>query len=237
LHYPFHDPQYIGLITKLIKKIQPDGVVQLGDFVDFHQISSYDKDPSRSGDIVEDLRLYAAQLDVWEQALPPGAEWRQLEGNHEDRLRRYVWRQAPELHKAIKSVPEILRFPERNKRGRCSYRWFGISNWKSCRIGDVALFHGHFFNEHTAAKMLGRYRTKAIQGHTHRYQVVSDGHLWAVTLGHGSNEAETAHSPVPPCWQQALGVLTVDSQGRGHFEGCLVERGATVFRGEVVCSR
>lgn len=238
LHYPYHDPQFINLITKLIEKIKPDGVVQLGDFVDWYQISSYDRDPSRLSDIVEDISLYAAQLDIWEKVLPEGSEWRQLEGNHEDRLRRYVWRKAPELHRAIKSIPEMLRFAERNKRGKSLFRYFGTQGgWKACRIGDVALFHGHFFNEHTASKMVQRYGSKAIQGHTHRYQVVSNGDLWAVTLGHGSNEAETAHSPVPPMWQQALGVLTVDAQGRGHFEGILVDRGSCVFRGEVLRSK
>jgi len=233
LHVPFQDARFIQLVSKIITLLKPDGVVQLGDAIDWWQLSKYAKDPTRTRDAFDDLAEYAGLLDEWEALLPEGCEWRQLQGNHEHRLERYVAEKAPDLAKMIRSMTEMLRFPERNKRGGL-WRWFEMGNWRACKLGDVVLHHGFYFSEHTAHRILQKYKCKMVTGHTHRVQLVSDGDLWAATLGHGSKEDETSHAPVRTGWQQALGVLSIDPQGRGHLEVILVDRGQCIFRGQHV---
>ena len=231
LHFPFLDPKYLKIVEKLIKDIRPAGIVQLGDFVDWFQISSFDKDPSRLNTAYEDLELYRELLDRWEKLLPPGSVFHQIEGNHEDRLRRYIWQRAPQIAKMIRSITEMLQFPERNRRGRVKFKWHDLSNWQSCKIGDVYLFHGFYYNQHVAMTLLNKYHANVVAGHTHRVQYVTNGRHFACSLGHGSDEGQTAHSPVPTGWEQAIGLLNV-CDGKGSLEIYLVRDGETVIRGK-----
>lgn len=167
----------------------------------------------------------------WAALLEDGCEYLQLEGNHEDRLRRYVWGNAREIAQMVYIVPEMLGFKELNKLRAVSFKWHPIGNYKSCRIGDTILHHGHFFNEHVAVNNLKRYPEKLITGHTHRLQLAYYGDKWSCTLGHGSLEASTAHIPAPSGWCQAFGVLT-EVRGECSLEVIPVNNGRCVLRGE-----
>jgi hypothetical protein len=233
LHVPFACQKYLLIIEKLIKKLQPTGIVQLGDALDFFQVSSYSKDPLRKNRVYEDLQAYAKILDRWEDLLPKDSEIHQLCGNHENRCTRWIWERCPELAEMFKSIPDSLEFKERNKRGKVWYQWHEYNKWDSCKIGDTTFFHGFYFNQHVAMGNLAKYNCNSISGHTHRFQHVSNGRNWAVSLGHGSDEKKTAHSPVPTGWQQMLGVYTV-VKGKGHLETISIKDGFAVFRGVVL---
>ncbi len=226
LHVPFHDIQYLKIIAKVIEQVKPHGLIQLGDALDFFQISKYLSDPSRKTDIVDDILTYKEILGEWEALLPQATTILQLEGNHESRLTRYIWANARDIHKAVRSVPEMLGFKGKLK-------WFPLSDWKACRIGDCVLHHGHFFNQHVGVGNLTRYPTKLITGHTHRFQYVTNGERFSVTLGHGSNEEDTAHSPTPTGWQQAFALLH-EIRGVTYLEPVLVVGGKAVLRGVVI---
>jgi UDP-2,3-diacylglucosamine pyrophosphatase LpxH len=230
IHVPYHDPSFIALITAAIKIIRPNGLVQLGDALDFWQVSSYDKNPLRKQTMMEDVQIYSKILDEWEQALPRNAEIIQLEGNHEDRLRRYIWKHAKELADGwVRTVPEMLNL--RKRRIKCS--WHEIANYQSCKIGDCILHHGHYFNEHVAVGNLKRYPKSIITGHTHRFQMADSGERFSASLGHGSNEHQTAHQPTPTGWKQAFGILTVVN-GKSSLEPILVHKGQCVLYGKVL---
>jgi hypothetical protein len=233
LHYPYHDPLFVRLIEKLIKVIKPSGgLVGLGDALDFFQLSDYDKDPSRINNVYDDLMLFKNQLDRFEDLLPKGTTVNLLAGNHEIRCQKIVWRKAPQIAKLIKSLPEVLDFPARNKRGKVRFIWHDYSNWKSCKLGDLTIHHGSLFNKHTAATLLDKYHCKILTGHSHRLQLIYQGDLFACTLGHGSNEHETAHLPHPMGWTQALALVTV-VRGIANIEVIHVKDGRCVFRGKV----
>lgn len=227
LHVPFHDPSYIALTNLVVKKLKPDGIIQLGDALDFWQVSKYEKNPLRKQTIGEDAALYKVILQQWADLLPVTGVIHQLEGNHEDRLRRYVWANAKELAGLVQTVQEMIGLRDLGIRTI----WHPIGQWDSCKIGDAVCHHGHFFNMHAAAGNLIKYPKSLITGHTHRFQYVSNGTRFSCTLGHGSNESETAHQPTPTGWQQAFGVLTVAS-GRAHLEPVLVHDGECVLYGK-----
>jgi predicted phosphodiesterase len=232
LHIPFHCPKYLKLVTKILKHLRPNGIVQLGDALDFWQLSTYDKDPARKNTIGDDIAEWNAVIGQWMALLPRNGEIHLLEGNHEFRLHRYVARHARDLHEIVRPLPSLLNIKERNAASSITVKWHPYTKWSSCRIGDCTLLHGFYFNAHVAATNLAKYRTNVICGHTHRLQHVADGVHYSVTLGHASDEIQTAHQPTPTGWTQALAILTVDDAGKTGVEVITVNQGKAVVRGK-----
>ena len=206
LHVPYHDLSYVRLISRVITFLKPDGIVQLGDALDFWQVSRFEKDPSRKNTIYDDLKTYRSIMMEWESLMPKDTFFYQLEGNHEHRLTRYIWNHAKEISEITKTVPEIL-FERDDHRKGIERQFYPLNDWKACQIGDCVLHHGIYYNAHVAVGNMTKYPTKFICGHTHRFQFVSNGDKFSCSLGHGSDEQYTAHSPVPSGWQQCFGIL------------------------------
>lgn len=234
VHVPYHCPKAVKLITKIIKELNPDGLVQLGDALDAFQISTYSKDPSRRNLLVDDIEDWKLILNEWARHLKSGASIHLLEGNHEHRLSRYIAGNCRDLHGLVPDWPTLLGIELRNKTSRHKWHWHPYSKWNSCQIGDCTLLHGFYFNQHVAATCLAKYRTNVIFGHTHRVQYVSDGVHYAASLGHISNEAETAHQPTPTGWQQSIGLLHVDGQGKTKLDIVTISNGQAVIYGKKI---
>lgn len=232
MHVPFHSESFLKLTYTLLKQHKFNGIIQLGDALDAFQLSTYDKDPARKNTIVDDIEDFKKILTKWASLLPSGSEIHLLEGNHEYRLHRYISRHAKEIHELIKPIPILLNLKERNEAGNIKFTWHPYAKWNSLMLGDCVLLHGFYFNQHTAMTNLKKYRCSTISGHTHRVQYVTDGTHFACSLGHGSNESITAHQPTPTEWTQALGVLTVDNNGKSTLEIITVKDGEAVFRGK-----
>jgi hypothetical protein len=233
IHAPYHDLKFLDAVAQAVVIVKPKGVIQLGDALDCWQISQYDKNPTRKSRIVDDIRTYNEILDVFEKIMPRGSQWIQLEGNHEDRLRRYMWKNAGAVVELCRDWPELLKFDQRNARRRVNFSWFPLDKWDACKIGDTTFHHGHFFSKHVAANNLNVYRCNFIQGHTHRLQSVDDQDYFSVSLGHGSDPIATAHTPTPNPWKQAFGIYDV-IDGKGHFTPVRFTDGTAVVRNKVV---
>lgn len=204
--------------------------MQLGDAMDWFQLSRFDKDPSRKNTARDDLEMYREQMVKWAAMLPSGSEFRQLEGNHEARLTKYVWGRAGDLSQMVYVTADMLGIKELNKCTSTKFSWHPISNYRSCIIGDCILHHGVFFDQNVAASNLKRYMQKIIQGHSHRLQLIYHGDLWSCSLGHGSQEEQTAHIPAPNGWRQAFAILT-EIRGECSIEIVPVQDGKCIFRG------
>jgi len=229
VHVPFFCSKTAKIITKIIKEFNFDGLVQLGDAVDAFQISTYSKDPSRRNLLVDDIEQWKQLLNEWTRHLKPGANIHLIEGNHEYRLSRYISGQARELHGLVPDWPTLLNLDLRNKVGTHKWHWHRYTKWDSCRIGDCVLTHGYYYNEHVAMQCLKKYRTNIIFGHTHRFQYVNDGFHYAATLGHISDEKETAHQPTPTGWTKCIGILSVENSGKTHFDPILIDNKAVIY--------
>lgn len=232
LHCDKHDNKFINISIQLIRKLRPKYVVQCGDAMDFSTISSYVNPVDSTDCIMKDINAYNKILDMWQAAMPDGSVFHQIEGNHSERAGRFLAKNCRQIHKLVKSIPEMLKLKERSK-GKIKFYWHKYHEWNSCKIHDVHIFHGTYFDKHVAVNNLDRYKClKSVQGHSHRFQYAADGKVWAVSLGHGSDASKTAHIPAPNVWQQAIGVITfVD--GKGHFEPLIINNGMGVFRGEM----
>jgi hypothetical protein len=234
IHVPFHDRKFIKLTNKIIKEINPDGLVQLGDALDAFQISTYSKDPARRNYLVEDIDEYKLILNEWARNLKSGAQIHLLCGNHENRLSRYIAGQCRDLHGLVPDWKTLLGIDLRNKCGTHKWHWHPYMKWNSCQIGDVVIHHGFYYNQHVAMTMLAKYKCSMISGHVHRVQYVTDGHHYAATLGHGSDESDTAHNPVPTGWQQCLGLLHVSNSGKTSLDIITVKDGKAVLHGKQI---
>ena len=234
LHYPYHCKLYVKLATKIIKELNVDGLVQLGDAIDAFQISTYSKDPGRRNLLADDIDEYKFQLNEWARHLKSGAQIHLLEGNHCYRLTRYIASNCRDLHGLVPDWKTLLQIDLRNKAGRHKWFWHPYTKWDSCKIGDCVLLHGFYYNQHCAATSLSKYRTNIIFGHTHRFQYVMDGQNYAISLGHGSDESETAHQPTPTGWEQVMALLHVDAHGKTSVDILRVKNGRTVVYGEQI---
>ncbi len=240
IHSNHEDPKFINISIKIIEELkaskasQLKGFISLGDGLDFWQISTYDKDPSKKNTIGQDIAHYNKIIDRWSNAMPKDSDMHFLQGNHELRLERYISRHAKELHDIVRPLPDLLKFPERNNDGKHKWHWHKYSNWKSLVIGDCALFHGFYFGKNVAMDALAKYKMSVCFGHVHRSQVVWDGDNFAATFGHGSLEHKTQHSPSPSNWSQGIGILTLLPNGKTNIEIIHIQNSMGVFRGKII---
>lgn len=167
LHIPYHDKHAWQLTLNIISVVKPDVINLLGDMLDFYKLSSFDKDPARfeDGGLQEDLDQWVHMAREMQVAAPKRCIYRLLPGNHEDRLRRYMWRN-PELHglKALE-LPNLMRLEELE----IEYS----ANEIEIVPGKLVAKHGDIVRKDSAysakAEMLREgFAISTISGHTHR---------------------------------------------------------------------
>lgn len=96
VHIPFHDEIALRLALRVIKLVKPDYVVLNGDIVDFFGISRFTKNPARALEFHNEISIARDVIHRIRDAAQ-GATWIYIEGNHEARMKDYIYRRAPEL--------------------------------------------------------------------------------------------------------------------------------------------
>lgn len=167
-HHPYADPGAWRLMLKCARIFRPDRIVVLGDFVDFYAVSDHDKDPRRGSQLDAEVKVANEALDDLDAI---GAAHRHFcEGNHENRLYRYLQRHAPALLDTC-DVQSLLRLPERG--------WTFSRYGQHHRIGDLWFTHA----VNGAAGRLAHHRAGAtfqrsvVIGHTHRIATTAYGNV------------------------------------------------------------
>src|SRR3990167_8147599 len=110
-HIPFHDPESLKNVYQFIKDFQPNHIFILGDWVDFKDLSKFDKEPEERFHLQKDLDLasnYLADL----RDIAPESHIVFMEGNHEDRLRKWIWRNPDIAGLRTLDVSELLGLDE-----------------------------------------------------------------------------------------------------------------------------
>ena len=111
IHFPHEDPDAMRLARTIIQEAKPDVVVINGDAVDFFGISRYPVSPLRRAHFAEEVAYARDALAKLKQSFAPDAHWVYLEGNHELRMKMFLWRRAPELAGLI-GVEDQLHLPQ-----------------------------------------------------------------------------------------------------------------------------
>ncbi len=163
-HNPFQDQRALREVELFLGEYQPDMVVYEGDIGDFYALSKFDKNPARASKLQEDLNSTGTMLKR-HRAMLPNARLILIPGNHEYRLQRFLWSQAPalesldclrveELYKLKDSDVEMVEYEE----GILFNQVFWATH------GDVLRVHSGY----AAKGMSDKHGGCGMHGHTHR---------------------------------------------------------------------
>lgn len=225
IHCPYHDPRAVKIAVKILKDLEPHRVILIGDVVDFYSISRYDKKPNRINDLQSDCDQTHDLLTEIVSA-STRSKYEYIEGNHENRLSRFLLTKAPELWSLrVLSVPELLRLGE-----------LGIEYKHETRVGNMTATHGHFARNHsgyTARAMAEGYGT-VIFGHTHRlgahYRRDGRGEIAAFENGCLCGLTPEFITGVAD-WQHGFSIIT-EHNGATAVEQVHILDGQAFFRGK-----
>jgi hypothetical protein len=206
-HCPYQDDAARSVALKICEEYKPDVRVALSDGLDFYAVSKFDKDPGaiKNGGLQNEIDVWKRCQREWLDA-SPGARVVSIEGNHENRLERYLWRH-PELYglDALK-IENLLDFQK-----------LSIEDVQNEVIfPGLRISHGKYVRRHSAmsakAELEADYHTSTnLSGHTHR-----GGSHYATTR----NGVVSAHEcfclcglnpPYDPSpnWQQGITLATI----------------------------
>lgn len=163
-HVPDHDRAVVEACILFAEYMKPDGVVDLGDFLELSCVSAHGRSTVDEEELSETLNIASDLLESLGERLDrAGVKKRAyIFGNHENRLHRYIVDKAPELYTTYPTLQEMLRLRESG--------WEFVSYGGRLRVGRVSIHHGQSHSKYVAARTMEK-EGPMIIGHTHRAQV------------------------------------------------------------------
>ena len=171
VQWPFINRKADDALNKFLSDFKPDIFVMNGDGIDFPTISDYDRDPQRHSSLTTEITSFKNDyLKVKSSILGPNCTKHYNAGNHEDRLRRYLWRKAPQLT-GIVDLETLLDLQVDN----WGYTEYHNPINKSGRLGidieGLLIVHGYQVRKHSGESARAAYLQfggSGVVGHTHR---------------------------------------------------------------------
>lgn len=203
-HYPYEDSKAVELLTKVAKDLKPDFFINLGDSLDFYQISKFSKDPARKNGIDEDMDLFRRDHCRISNVLPKKCRKIFIEGNHEARLIKYVWERAPEVASLVRSIDDYCMLTAND--------WEYFKYGKYFRLGDTLFMHGAHCGLNVGLNQLRKYGLNVVHGHDHAagitwFRNARDG-IFNLNCGHLSNQKEQGYLYAGVAnWQLGFGLV------------------------------
>ena len=161
LHVPYQDNEALELVLKFGKNLHPDKLFILGDFMDMYSISKFDRNPERVTNLQTEFDIGKKILNRIIELIKP-AQTIFTEGNHTDRLRKFIWHN-PVLNGCI-DIKDKLGI---NDLGIDYYEYGKNFVYKD----RLVYTHGNKINKYsayTAKNMLDDLGLSVILGHTHK---------------------------------------------------------------------
>jgi hypothetical protein len=229
-HFPHVDNKAFRLMVHFATDFQPDEVVILGDFFDVACVSRFDNDPRKDHRFLSDELAYGISHLKEMDTLFPNANFIFLEGNHETRIKHYLFKNAPKLSDQI-DMKQILGVPER-------WKYFPYGRLGAYRHGNWLAVHGTIYNKHVASSMVLKYGCNVIFGHVHRMQesfyTRFDGTvLKAMSPGWLGDETEADYIKDFPDWQKGFAVGYFKKDGKGFVQNVSIVNGELIAEGRL----
>ena len=229
VHIPFHDRAAIEAAVAAGVKHGCNLVYLNGDALDFHGVSRYDHDGCA---VTYQQEIgYGKEFFAYLRGKFKKARIVYKEGNHEERLERYVLARAPALFGL-----EGVNLASLLGLAGCGVEHVGEQ--RVVRLGKLSAIHGHEYGGGTNAPVNGarwlllRTRKHAIMGHLHhtseQTEQAIDGSMlsaWSVGCLCGLNPR---YRRLSSRWSH--GFAMVDVSAAGEFE----VRNARIFGGKVL---
>lgn len=219
IHMPYHDRRAVRFALEYIRATQPSGVDLLGDLQDCYSISSYDKNPSRLRSFKKELKVVREFL-VDLRKVAPDADIRLLLGNHEDRLRKFLWRHAPELVgvKVAGTDTEAISFHHLLGLDELKIRSYPYG--ASYSIEGLTYLHGNKIRRgggNTVRQHIQEGGYSVIMGHSHRLSSVALRLHNKIVRGYENGCLCTLNQEYLlglPDWQQGFSVVDFAPTGK-----------------------
>jgi predicted phosphodiesterase len=218
VHLPYHDETALTAAMDYAKKYKPTVILINGDLLDCHTVSDFEKDA--------ELRSLGEELETGREFLTSlRAAYKKARiifrtGNHEDRLKRYIAKKAPELL----GVNEI-RLENLLRLDSMGIEF--VTDKRVINVGKLPVLHGHEFYQgmnspvNAARGLFMKGKASAVQGHLHQTSEHTETNLsghtittWSVGCLSGLNPS---YSPLASLkWNH--GMMTIETDRRGMFE-------------------
>lgn len=160
VHMDVTVPRPYETVKRFIKKNKFDEIVLLGDFMDVSSLSAWDMDKK----LLMEGRRFSQEVDLANKELDYLQKYCKkityLEGNHEDRVGRYIERHS-ELEGTL-DLPKVLKLKERG------IKWVKYNDLY--KVGKLYMTHGCYTNKYYAQKTLDMFGCNVVVGHVHRPQ-------------------------------------------------------------------
>ena len=158
IHIPFQDKETLRVLYKFLADFKPSQIVIAGDMLDFYELSSFDKDPKRKFciqdeidqcyEFLKELKKYCEEIHF-------------IKGNHEDRLRRFLWKNPSLASIKVLELPKLLNL---DTLGIFYHDFEYVYN-------NFRFTHGTIVRQESGASAkaeLMKYGNSMASGHTHR---------------------------------------------------------------------
>jgi predicted phosphodiesterase len=163
IHMPYHDED--ALRAAVMKGVvdEVDCVILNGDTLDFHWLSSFDKDPSKPK-MREELEYGRWLMKALRETFPKAQIYFKI-GNHEARLEKWLRLKAPEWLGTDEFELKVLL-------GFAEHKIHLIHSNTIMRAGNLYVLHGHEYKGsgtvNPARNLYLKAKSSAICGHFHR---------------------------------------------------------------------
>ena len=208
VHYPYEDQNAIKVCKAYLQDYQPDVIVFNGDITDCYTVSRYEKNVRNRPSIQDELDYTHDRLAEWVKEFPE-TEFKFVEGNHEERLRKHIMANAAEL-----ITIRDLAYPVLVGLEGLGIEW--IPSDHDLQIGDLMFVHGFRARKHagtTARAHFEDYGCSVLIGHIHRLSVAWKRNKFGnhALIENGTLCDFDVEYAKFPDWQQ--GFTTVDFDG------------------------
>ena len=245
---PIHDESAISIALQIIKDMKPDKVILNGDNCDFPNFGRFAQENSFF-ETTNATFNYVHQLLAQIRANSPESEIIYIAGNHEERLRKTLMTNVPQIRELRvagtgerpMTVPFLLNLSALEVEYISGYPAgaYWLTDELKVIHGDIARQSGGM----TASAYLKRENTSTIYGHIHRQELAyrtrgsryagellvaaSFGCLaridGAVPSYHSGVDEDGRPERYIEDWQQGLGVVHISKLGRFAIDPILID--------------
>ncbi|MCK5308046.1 MAG: hypothetical protein KAJ73_05490 [Zetaproteobacteria bacterium] len=214
-HHPYSDELARSVALQIVQDFKPHLLTSGSDAIDFYTISKFEKDPYRGKTIQAEINAFQVAQREWNSAAPEARKVF-IAGNHEDRLRRWVWRHSDMAGLDALLLQNLLGLDALGVE--YEEEMFSESYGKSeIDLGRLLIKHGTLVRKHSAYTARGELEKEfydvpvLFTGHTHR----GGDHFATLRRGvHRAVECFCLCNMDPayvdrPNWQQGLVIATI----------------------------
>ena len=226
VHIPFQDDDALACAIEWGIENDVTCIILNGDIMDTYGVSRYPKEIGRPT-ISEELEMTRAFFTYLRQVFPGLPIYYKL-GNHEERMRAFILRNAKEIADLNStSLEAMLKLEEFDIQ---------VVNREMIKLGQLAVLHGHELGEsvfspvNPARGMFLKAKTSILFGHNHQVSHHSESNLHGDQVGVWSTgclcELTPEYRPYGYTkWSHGFASVVVNADGTFHVSNMKISNG------------